>query len=44
MVDAPGIEIVLVEEMAERPVAHVVEQARDAHRLLDELRGRHIAT
>ena len=42
MVDLPRVEVVLVEEVAERSVPNVVEQAGDAHRLLDqsERRGR----
>jgi len=37
VVDAPRIEVVLVEEVTERPVPDVVQQARHAHRLLHEL-------
>ena len=43
VVEVPRVQVVLVEEVAERPVANVVKQPRDAHRLLHELRRRHIA-
>src|SRR5450759_2379814 len=34
--DPPRVEVVLVEEMAERPVPDVMEEAGDTHRLLDQ--------
>ena len=36
VVDAPAVEVVLVEEVAERSVADVVEQSRQAQRLLGQ--------
>ena len=38
VVEVPGVEVVLVEEVAERTVADVVQQTRHPHRLLDQLR------
>ena len=38
VVEIPLLEDFMVEEVAERPVADVMEQARDAERFLDERR------
>ena len=40
VIDAPAREVVLVEEVAERPVADVVQEARKAERLLHQGRRR----
>ena len=43
VVDRETVEVVLVEEVAERPVADVMQQARHPQRLLDASRRRHLA-